>query len=237
MVNINRLAAKKRISALMAKTVANGCTESEALAAAEKVGELMDRYGLTYSDLEIKQERCRQHEATDRRHDVDLVASAIARFCSCQFWYEAGRIQYFGLPIDVVIAKYMTDLCRSAMDVGFETFLRSSTRPREQTRRALRKPFMVAMANRLSLRIEGLASEREARATTANGMALVVVKKAVVEEQFRALDLKLTPRRASRYRDNDAAREAGRAAGDRVSLVTGIYGAPRRTYLGDPGRK
>ncbi|WP_289016268.1 DUF2786 domain-containing protein [uncultured Methylobacterium sp.] len=231
MVSINRLAAMSRIRALRAKTVSNGCTESEALAAAAKAGELMDRYGLTFSDLEIKKARCRQHEATDRYHDVNLVAGAIARFCSCRLWFEGGRIQYFGLPIDVVIASYMTDLCRSAMNVGFDAFLHSNARPLGQSSRTLRKPFMVAMGCRLSERIEVLASAREAKATTADGTALVLVKKAVVEEQYRALGLKLTPGRASRYRDNDAARAAGRAAGDRVNLVTGIHGAPARKVL------
>ena len=81
-MNANRLAAMQRIRALMGKTVANGCTESEALAAAAKIGELMDRYGLTYSDFELKSERCEVHEATHSYHDVNLVAVAIARFCS-----------------------------------------------------------------------------------------------------------------------------------------------------------
>lgn len=231
MRKLNREAAMNLIRALMAKTVANGCTESEALAAAAKVGELLDRYALTFSDFEIKQARCRQREATDRRHDVGLVADAIARFCSCRFWFEAGRIQYFGLPLDVVIAAYMTDLCRSAMDAGFRAFLLSAERPQAQDGRTLRKPYMVAMAGRLSERIEALAAAREAKATTATGTALVRVKKAVVEEQYRALGLKLSPGRATRYRDNDVARAAGRAAGDRVNLVTGIYGAAARKFL------
>lgn len=230
-MNANRLAAMQRIRALMAKTVANGCTESEALAAAAKVGELMDRYGLTYSDLELKSARCERHSATDRYHDVNLVADAIARFCSCRVWFNGGGIRYFGLPLDVMIAGYMTSLCRSAMDVGFDTFANSRARPQRQTRRELRKPFLVAMGIRLSERIDDLTSAREAKATTANGTSLVVVKKAVVEEQYLALALKLTPGRAPRYRDNGAARAAGRAAGDRVNLVTGIDAAPAHRPL------
>lgn len=230
-MNANRLAAMQRIRALMARTVANGCTESEALAAAAKVGELMDRFGLTYSDFELKSERCEQYEATHSYHDVNLVAVAIARFCGCRVWFRGGGIHYFGLPLDVQICDYMTSLCQSAIDVGFDTFANSRIRPQNQTRRELRKPFMVAMAYRLSERIEDLASAREAKATTANGTSLVVVKKAVVEEQYHALGLKLTPGRASKFRDNRAAEVAGRAAGDRVNLVTGISSALRPRHL------
>ena len=230
-MNTNRLAAMQRIRALMARTVANGCTESEALAAAAKVGELMDRFGLTYPDFELKSERCEQHQATRHYHDVNLVAFAIARFCSCRVWFQGGGIYYFGLPLDVQISDYMTSLCQSALDVGFDIFANSRARPKNQTRRELRKPFMVAMAYRLSERIEDLASARETKATTANGTSLVVVKKAVVEEQYHVLGLKLTPGRASRFRDNRAAEVAGRAAGDRVNLATGINTAPCPRYL------
>jgi hypothetical protein len=230
-MNANRLAAMQRIRALMAKTVANGCSESEAMAAAAKVSELMDRYGLTYSDFEIKQARCRQREATDRRHDVDLVACAIARFCNCRHWLESGRIQYFGLPVDVTIATYMTDLCRSAMDVGFKGFAKSDLCPWDKDVRTLRKPFMVAMAYRLSERFDDMTAARGRTATTADGTSLVLVKDAVVEKQYLALKLKLTPGRAPRYRDDAAAEIAGRAAGDRVNLVTGISGARPPKFL------
>ena len=45
-----------RIQALRAKTVDRGCTEQEALAAAGKVAELLDRYGLSLSEVELKEE-------------------------------------------------------------------------------------------------------------------------------------------------------------------------------------
>lgn len=221
-MKVNRLAALNRIRALLAKTVANGCSESEAMAAAAKAGELMDRYGLTYSDLELKSERCQQHEATDRHHYVELAANAIARFCHCRVWSDEGRIQYFGLPLDVLIASYMTDLCRSAMEVSFKTYLKSDLKPQGQTGRTLRKPFMIAMARRLSERIKDMAREREKTSITANGTSIVIVKNTVVEEQYRALGYHFTHGPSPQHYGNDAARSAGRAAGDRVNLVSGV---------------
>jgi hypothetical protein len=38
---------KARIKALTDKTVANGCTEAEAMSAAEMVGRLLERYALS----------------------------------------------------------------------------------------------------------------------------------------------------------------------------------------------
>ena len=45
---------KVRIQALRAKTIDNGCTEDEALSAAAKVAELLDRYDLSLTDVELR---------------------------------------------------------------------------------------------------------------------------------------------------------------------------------------
>ncbi len=48
----------QRIRALRAKTVEQGCTEQEALAAAEKVAALLDRHGLSLSELDLRRQSC-----------------------------------------------------------------------------------------------------------------------------------------------------------------------------------
>ena len=56
MTEIDREVVARRVRALLEKTTSNGCTEAEALAAAEKARALMDAYRLTQSDLEIAAE-------------------------------------------------------------------------------------------------------------------------------------------------------------------------------------
>ncbi|RYJ03496.1 MAG: DUF2786 domain-containing protein, partial [Acetobacteraceae bacterium] len=51
---------KARIRALAAKTVERGCSEAEAMAAAAKVGELLEVYGLSMSEVELREEACVQ---------------------------------------------------------------------------------------------------------------------------------------------------------------------------------
>ncbi len=48
----------QRIRALRAKTVDQGCTEQEALASANKVAELLDRHGLSLSEIELRRQAC-----------------------------------------------------------------------------------------------------------------------------------------------------------------------------------
>src|SRR5256885_439383 len=104
---------KARIQALRAKTIENGCTESEALAAAAKVAELLDRYDLSLTDIEIRETPCEQRAfETQRKKRVPLdgCVGAIALFCDCRVWREknAGgeaRYVFFGLRTDVEVAQ------------------------------------------------------------------------------------------------------------------------------------
>ena len=114
---------KARIQALRAKTVDNGCTESEALSAAAKVAELLDRYDLSLSDVEIREAACEQRAFETyrkKRMPLDGCVGAIAHFCDCRVWREknaAGEARYvfFGLRSDVEVAHYMTELIDGAV--------------------------------------------------------------------------------------------------------------------------
>src|SRR6478736_6180078 len=58
---------KTRIQGLRAKTTDNGCTEAEALSAAAKVAELLDRHDLSLTDFEIRRSQCEQRGYEPRR--------------------------------------------------------------------------------------------------------------------------------------------------------------------------
>ena len=80
---------KARIKALTEKTIANGCTEAEAMAAAEMVGRLLERYALSMDAIEIRTARCVQVAVPiggRRRRPIDGCVPAIARFCDCKVW-------------------------------------------------------------------------------------------------------------------------------------------------------
>jgi hypothetical protein len=119
---------KARIKALTDKTVANGCTEAEAMSAAEMVGRLLERYALSMDEIEVREARCVQAEVPmggRRRRPIDACVPAIARFCDCKVWltrgarpksdYDndfdwtqpGGRYVFFGFETDTVLATYL----------------------------------------------------------------------------------------------------------------------------------
>ena len=53
---------KARIKALAEKTVSNACTEAEAMAAADMVGRLLERYALSMAEIDVREQRCIQVE-------------------------------------------------------------------------------------------------------------------------------------------------------------------------------
>ena len=68
---------KTRLQALRAKTIANGCTEEEALAAAAKVAELLDRHDLSITDLEIREEQCEKSTIETNRKQRQPISACI----------------------------------------------------------------------------------------------------------------------------------------------------------------
>lgn len=234
MTNENRRAAMGRIRALLAKTVQNGCTEEEAMAASQKAGELMDKYGVESSEVDIRAERCdtRSHssragkkgdrERSTQSSEVSLVAVAIGRYCGCRVWRSGPEIKYFGLPHEAEIAAYMTDAIETAMRTSFRAWRKGPERPQNVNGRALRGAFMVAMARRLSERLDEMTQSRNAATPkTTDGKSLVLIRNAVVEEQFKEMGLKLSKSK-KKYRENSAAMSAGTSAADRHEFSAGL---------------
>jgi len=235
----NRAAALNRIRALAAKTVANGCTEEEAFAAAAKMGELMDKYGIESSETELKQEKCTTgvHGAERQKgHESQWVAKDIANYCDCRVWKKTGtgQIVFFGLPADAEVAVYLMRVVEGAMNRGFKEFKKSPDYPTWDSSRRVRNTFMVHMASRVNARLREMRLARHTEAQTlTTGQALVVVKQQVVAEQFAAMGITLAKSSGSSraMSGSAAATAAGQAAGNRVHLGGALGGGAQAKQI------
>ncbi len=113
---------KARIKALAEKTVSNGCTEAEAMAAAEMVGRLLERYALSMEEIDVREQRCVQIELPiggKRRRPIDGCVTAIARFCDCKVWIARDlavpSYVFFGFDADTALAGYLFNVIDRAM--------------------------------------------------------------------------------------------------------------------------
>ncbi|MDD2878647.1 MAG: DUF2786 domain-containing protein [Acidiphilium sp.] len=222
----------QRIQGLRAKTVEQGCTEQEALAAAEKVAELLDRYGLSLSELEFQAQPCEGIGIqTDRRRmgPIDDCIPGIAAFFECRVWAErphnAGfRYIFFGLRADVNAAQYLYELVERAFATETDGFRRSDLyRKMEGDRRSATNSFQYGLSRGITAKLRSLRATRDAVNRSASGRDLVPVKAAVVEDELAKLGLNLKTRTASRgKRVLSDAYAAGQEAGERFEIVSAI---------------
>ena len=222
-----------RIQALRAKTVEQGCTEQEALAAAEKVAELLDRYGLSLSELDLRRQACEGASVeTERRRTgpVDDCVPAIAAFFDCRVWGEksaSGTLRYvfFGLPADVAAARYLHDLAEQAFETETTRFRAGPAYADAPTRvrRTLTNSFQTGLGRGIVAKLHSVREAREASLRTSSGRDLVVAKADVVEAELARLGLHLRARsRSGGRRVLRDAFEAGHEAGLGFEYTPGV---------------
>jgi hypothetical protein len=224
----------QRIQGLRAKTVAQGCTEQEALAAAEKVAELLDRYGLSLGELEFRAQPCEGIGIqTNRRRiaPIDECIPAIAAFFDCRVWAERAeaaplRYIFFGLRGDVTAARYLYEMVERAFATETDAF-RASAIYFEMAgeRRTATNSFQTGLARGISDKLHAMRAAREATMRGGSGRDLVPAKAAMVDEEMEKLGLSLGFRTLGRgKRVLTDAFAAGEAAGRRFEYAPAIAG-------------
>lgn len=129
---------KTRIRALREKTAANGCTEEEAIAAANKAAELLSKHGLVEADLSSDLFDFSTHRV-GKRSPLEVIWVATARFADCKVWLERAadgvRVTFFGRDVDVLVAEYVHDVLTAATKRAIREFRTSETYKRRRTAR------------------------------------------------------------------------------------------------------
>ena len=226
------IAAKVR--ALLAKTVDKGCTEQEAVAAAAKANELMDRYQVDLSETELEEEglaRGRAEGPERRKLNVqDLIGWGIADYCEVKAWkthsgdYKRWRFVFFGLRSDVEFANWLLK--------GLEAFVWQKADEYGGSYFDKRN-FAMGCADRITERLRAEVKARKQKPVTmSSGRDLVVVKQAIVQREFDKLGMRFRSCSSKSYCSggSDDARSAGYQAGDGASFgrpVTPACGAAR----------
>jgi len=220
------------IQGLRAKTVAQGCTEHEALAAAEKVAELLDRHGLSLSELEFRAQPCEGIGIpTGRRRiaPIDQCVPPIAAFFDCRVWREhpkGGELRYvfFGLRADVAAAQYLYEMVERAFETETNAFKAGALyASMAGERRTATTSFQTGLARGITGKLRALREARDARSRSESGRDLVPVKAAMVDDELDKLGLNLRVQTRGRAKSviTDAF-DAGKEAGERFEVTPGV---------------
>lgn len=217
--DLDKLRAK--LAALKAKTTAAGCTEAEALAAAEAVARLMAAHGLTDADIEMTAARAKEKTVsatwrTSLAASVGYVTSTAPILLP-----DDGAYEFVGREPWPEVAAYLYQVLVRSVERETATFKATSAYKRRRTtrtRRAAVADFVNAMVVRLRVRLLQLF-----RATLDAG-ARAAAKQALASRHPDSNTIQNVP---GKPRFADAA-DAGWDAGNRVTLTHGVAGADGR---------
>src|SRR5258708_9251183 len=222
-----------KVRALMAKTVENGCTEQEEMAALAKARALIDAFEISDSELSLtKEEKAvfrREPPGTRDPHSIKRwLASAVAQFTDCKAWRDRDTALVFcGLRPDAQFASWLLDHLAAFVLRELAQFLIEADAGLSNRRRAINS-FVIGCTGRISKRLRELCAT--SAPVTSNAKALVVVKGQAIAAKMAEAGIHLGKSRSSRRSVDAGSFTAGQAAGERASFgrpVSGNQGALR----------
>lgn len=191
----------QRIRALQAKTTDQGCTEEEAVAAAEKAAELLDRYGLQLTESAVREIGCeavRYDTGRKKRNDTDMLSTVVAQFFGCRGWLTKtaeGEIQHvmFGFRADAEAAVLLIERIYAIIDNATRQFKQGSVYNAlaGAKKRTAATSFQTGMVHGIAEKLDKLRSARLAQRDGKTGTALVVAKEDMIREEIDRLGLSM----------------------------------------------
>jgi hypothetical protein len=229
--------AKRVIRGLLERTEDRGCSESEAMEAAVKVGALLMQYDLDLTEVVARDTSDMvSRDVYGADYAMSGVITGISRLCSLRTYSKSGSAvgtyRLFGHAPDVELAVYLYAVCVEAADVGFTAHMQTLPRFSQKARDS----FRIGFGQRVYQRMLDLRAQRDsaamARAKASNCTSLVVLKDQIVEQEFQKTGVKLVQRKGPRVHDGRAY-SAGHRHGDTVNLNNPLgYGSAKAGYLG-----
>lgn len=213
---------KRKIAALLKMTKRSGCTEAEAMAAAEKAAQLMREHNLTETDVLFSQSSARS--STRGRSVRDRLWGALCANTNTALVYVDGSASFVGKGAAPDIAAYLFTVLNRAIDGAVAEFKSSTNYKRRKTiasRRGAVRDFTAAMVARLGSKLSVLFADQRSK----EGCLAAVAAR---NEMFPG-GRTVTPA-APKFRDRTAI-GLGAAAGDRVSLAHGVGGQSKTLHL------
>jgi hypothetical protein len=219
---MNLETVKDIVRNLSNKTVDRGCTEAEAFAAAEKVGQLLQTYNLNMTDVILNDAKCVEIKVNavgnSAKCPMFYLVCNIAWLCDCHVWntfsygyndkqkyVKTMKYHFFGLEHDVKYCEYLYHLLSRAQKQVVE----SGKLTHEYIISKHKKRFTTSVVNGFATRLNGKMKEiRQANnvkvKTAASSSALMVLKTGKVEDDLKRLGINVAYNNTQRVIKNDS---------------------------------
>ncbi len=211
----------RRIAALLARAADESSTPAEAAMAIDRASRLMRQYNLSRDDVEMRKEGTKRyaHDAVPAGSvHINKLVVAISRLAHCRAGHrkngESDHFSFSGLKVDVDYAEWLLRTCIACMERGWTayqpTLAYGALLVGGATPAAIRDAWRTGFTAEVCSRIKAMTDPPET--------ALVVLKAAIIEEDFGPFKGTVTRMPTVYTRNTASAFALGKAEGSRVAL-------------------
>lgn len=195
----------ERIKAILSKTMENGCTEGEAMAALAKARELMATYEIDEKELDslnIEKTTTFRTEARDPYEIKHGLSVNVGKFTRCKAYYDRDKvINFAGKESDIIFATWLLDtlqrfVMRALREYQKQRAVKGGTHANSNFTSA---SFVMGCASRINEKLKELCPPDWAK-----------TQELIVKE----MKLDLSKSRASRREVHEGSLRAGHTAGN-----------------------
>lgn len=223
------------VKALLSKTVANGCSEEEALSAAYKARELMAKYQLTMADIDVKKEGAthafrENFTNSPEMHVLMTLYGPISKFTETRGWQSSigNKVNFVGLASDVMFAEWLIDMLSEFCYRNTKVYMKTYPRGDIGATKRAKVSYMIGCAERIG---ERLLAEWERRRPPP-GTGLVVVKDALIKDHLVSMGIKLHAVGRSTPPLDPLSVALGKAKGNEANFTKPMNDASKKERLG-----
>jgi Protein of unknown function (DUF2786) len=214
-MNQSRQKMLDKVRAILSKTMNNGCTEDEAMAALAKARELMAAYDIDESELSHPQDH--EGAAICKTQKGDLydirkhLCMSVARFTRCKAW--SGRKQNYavgfaGLESDVLFATWLLETLQKYVLRAMNQHHAERRAMNLDNPRIIGASFVMGCVARISERL------RELTPVEPIGKGLIVSRNALIKQVMENAGIVLHKDAERGVNVNNDSLNAGKVAGN-----------------------
>ena len=224
---------RKIIKALLEKSVKNGATEEEAMNAAAKARELMDKYNVEIGAEELLKEEIKPTQTVFKRGDhsafADYVAVVLAKLFDVDVIRREhlGVLEFVGHENDALLAKWTYEMLVDFVWAGAKAHLKTIPNANRRTKNHARRSYIIGAASRIMHRIDAMLKARAetiAEVRKGNSTALVVVDKSVAIRDYMKKHYNMSSHKPRTQSVSVFSYTAGQARGDAAQFNRPVNG-------------
>jgi hypothetical protein len=200
----------EKVKAILSKTMENGCTEEEAMAALAKARELMATYEIDEADLDaLEQEQTVYHKTpmNDPYAIKECIYTAVGEFTRCKGVNGRKRnygISFAGMESDVIFATWLLDTLQRFVMRALRDFQKQRAVRRIPNSNYTSASFVQGCSERIREKLKELTPKLEAKYKDL--IAMELKKNGVVLKSYNLGGREVDPKSAA------AGRNAGNSA-------------------------